>query len=156
MSPSHDSSALLDTATAVAHAAARELRQHFRTSLILTTKSSSSDLVTEADQAAEQAVANALASRAPFDGAVGEEGLSKESSTGLYWIIDPLDGTTNFVYGRKDFAVSVAVIAAESIEDAACLKGSLLAGVVFAPLRAELYAASQETPSTCNGVHIAP
>ncbi|MEZ5343291.1 MAG: inositol monophosphatase family protein [Acidimicrobiales bacterium] len=73
------------------------------------TKSSAVDLVTKADKAVEaQLVAGILAAR-PDDGVLGEEGSGTDGRSGVRWILDPIDGTTNYVYDRPDYAVSVGV-----------------------------------------------
>src|SRR5579872_6436737 len=72
------------------------------------TKSSGTDPVTEADTAAQQVICDVLMAARPGDALTGEEGLSRPGSTGLSWMIDPLDGTVNYLYGRDDWAVSIA------------------------------------------------
>lgn len=95
-------------------------------------KSSATDLVTEADIAAEGLVVEALLGARPGDAVLGEEGASRAGSSGITWVIDPLDGTTNFVYGYGSFAVSIAARTEEAT----------LAGVVFDPVRNELFSAA--------------
>ncbi|MGA1034638.1 MAG: inositol monophosphatase family protein, partial [Ilumatobacteraceae bacterium] len=63
------------------------------------TKSSATDLVTRYDQASESWIRDRLSQERPDDGVLGEEGTNIASRSGLHWIIDPIDGTTNFVYG---------------------------------------------------------
>jgi myo-inositol-1(or 4)-monophosphatase len=87
------------------------------------TKSSASDPVSAADRASEKLITDGLAEIRADDGLLGEEGASKASSTGLTWVIDPLDGTVNYLYGRLDWCVSIAV------EDEA----GALAGAVHQP-----------------------
>src|SRR5712691_2640888 len=72
------------------------------------TKSTADDLVTDADKASEGAILEVLEAARPNDGVVSEEGAAREGATGLTWVVDPLDGTTNFVYGRPRWAVSIA------------------------------------------------
>jgi myo-inositol-1(or 4)-monophosphatase len=96
-------------------------------------KSSSTDMVSDADRAAEDAIAALLRAERPDDGIVGEEGSSVEGASGRRWVVDPLDGTTNYLYGFPQWGVSVAV------ED----DTGALAGVVFDPVRGELFAASR-------------
>lgn len=72
-------------------------------------KSGSHDMVTAADQAAEAAVVDAIRTARPDDPILGEEGGSRPGRTDVQWLVDPLDGTANFVYGRADHAVSVGV-----------------------------------------------
>ena len=71
------------------------------------TKSSATDMVTEMDRAAEALVAIAARAR-PDDGVLGEEGAARPARAGVRWFVDPLDGTTNYLYGHPGFAVSVA------------------------------------------------
>lgn len=74
------------------------------------TKSSQSDLVTEIDQASERFIVEAIESARPLDGILGEEGTEKASKSGVTWVIDPLDGTTNFVLDLPWYAVSIGVL----------------------------------------------
>ena len=73
------------------------------------TKTSVSDPVSAADRASEKLITDGLTSARPGDGLLGEEGASRPSATGLTWVIDPLDGTVNYLYGRPDWCVSIAV-----------------------------------------------
>jgi len=72
-------------------------------------KSGDHDLVTTADRASEAAVVAVIARERPDDAILGEEGTQRTGTSGLRWLIDPLDGTANFVHGRPDYAVSVGV-----------------------------------------------
>ncbi|MQA02119.1 MAG: inositol monophosphatase [Streptosporangiales bacterium] len=101
--------------------------------LQLDTKSSDTDVVSDADRAAEQAVTATIAARRPHDAVLAEESGATAGGSGLRWVIDPLDGTVNFVYGRGEWAVSVAV------EDDA----NTLAGAVYVPTRDEMYHATR-------------
>jgi myo-inositol-1(or 4)-monophosphatase len=92
-------------------------------------KSSPTDLVSAADQAAEDLIRTRLAAARPDDGLLGEEGSDKEGSSGLRWVVDPLDGTTNFLLGLPQWAVSIAVEDAEGA----------VAGVVYDPPRDEMW-----------------
>jgi myo-inositol-1(or 4)-monophosphatase len=100
----------------------------------VTSKSTPTDLVSEADIASERAIRELLAVRRPEDGFVGEEGGSAESSSGLSWVVDPLDGTVNFLFGIPQWCVSVAVR-----DDA-----GTLAGAVYDPNRDEVFTASRD------------
>jgi len=100
------------------------------------TKSSPTDLVSEADLLAEKAIRDVLAARAPDDAIMGEEGADTPGTSGRRWIVDPLDGTVNFLFGIPQWAVSVAC---EGV-----------AGVVFDPCRGELFAAADGV-ATVNG-----
>lgn len=88
------------------------------------TKTSPTDIVTERDLASEKAIVAAIVAARPGDGILGEEGTNRDSSTGYTWIIDPLDGTINYLYGSPQWAVSIAVADAEGT----------VAGIVYAPL----------------------
>ena len=88
------------------------------------TKTSPTDTVTERDVASEKIIVGTLLAKRPHDGIVGEEGSSLEGTSGYTWIIDPLDGTINYLYGSPQWAVSIAVADAEGT----------LAGVVYSPL----------------------
>lgn len=115
------------------------------------TKSSPSDFVSASDRNSETAVMDTILKFRPMDGFIGEEGSSRESASGVYWVIDPLDGTTNYLYGRRDYSVSVAAIEAGSLAAAERLEGVILVGVVSAPALGEVYEASFAGPATCNG-----
>ncbi|MEZ5406694.1 MAG: inositol monophosphatase family protein [Acidimicrobiales bacterium] len=93
------------------------------------TKSSPTDLVTAADRAAEALIIDGILAARPGDGIAGEEGGSRTGTSGVVWHIDPIDGTTNYVYGIPAFAVSIGVEA----------DGELVAGAVFHPSRDCLY-----------------
>src|SRR5205823_6489860 len=110
------------------------------------TKSGPTDLVSDADVAAESAIRRVLSDERPDDGILGEEGgESREGGEGqLRWVVDPLDGTINFLFGIPAFAVSVAC------EDPA----GTVAGVVLDPIRDECFAATRSGPPTLNGESI--
>ena len=121
-----------------ADAAAEELRNRFgRAARGVHVKSTATDPVSEADVAAESAIRDVLASRRPEDAILGEEG----GATGAgdwRWLVDPLDGTVNFLYGIPAFAVSVAC------EDSA----GPVAGVVLDPVRDECFTATRSGQAT--------
>lgn len=73
------------------------------------TKTSASDPVSIADRASEKLITDGLSAARPGDGLLGEEGATRPSESGLTWVIDPLDGTVNYLYGRPDWCVSIAV-----------------------------------------------
>jgi myo-inositol-1(or 4)-monophosphatase len=89
-------------------------------------KAGPADLVSQADEDTERVVRAVLAQRRPHDGILGEEQGSVAGSTGVRWLVDPIDGTTSYLYGRADWSVSVAAYAEAD--------GRLLAGVVVEPL----------------------
>ncbi|MCB1252361.1 MAG: inositol monophosphatase [Austwickia sp.] len=74
------------------------------------TKSSATDPVTEFDRAAERRIVDGLIAARPDDAIVGEEGANRPGTTGIEWHVDPIDGTVNYLYGRPEYAVSVAVV----------------------------------------------
>lgn len=108
----------------------------------LGSKSSPTDLVSEADLASERLIRERLGAARPEDGFLGEEGGEEDGSSGLTWIVDPLDGTVNFLFGIPQWCVSIAVQDGHS---------QTLAGVIFDPCRDELWAASREGAATING-----
>ncbi len=132
---------LLEVAHEAARAAAAELRARYgRRHSGVRSKSGPTDLVSDADIAAESAIRSVLAGRRPADAILGEEGgATGEGST--RWLVDPLDGTINYLYGIPAFAVSIAC------EDAS----GTLAGVVLDPVRDECFAATRSGSPTLNG-----
>ncbi len=105
------------------------------------TKSSPTDPVTEADRRAEEIIVSGILAARPNDGIVGEEGASRASTSGVTWHIDPIDGTTNYVYGIPAYGVSIA----------AQTDAGIIAGAVFNPVADELFAATLGGGATLNG-----
>jgi len=105
------------------------------------TKTSSTDMVTEVDRESERLIASRLRAARPDDAIVGEEHGESSGSSGLRWIVDPLDGTTNFLYGYPGFAVSVAV------EN----ERGTIAGVVVDPLHHDTFSAVRGSGAHRNG-----
>lgn len=133
-----------DVAVAVALDAGAILRSRFGEPHDITFKGPL-DLVTEADQAAEMLIASRLRSAFPDHDLLGEEGSRSENSGARFcWVIDPLDGTTNFAHGLPTFAVSIA------LEDA----GQPVVGVIYDPMRNELFRAIRGGGASLNGVPI--
>lgn len=95
------------------------------------TKSSAVDVVTEMDLASEKLITEYVSEHRPDDGFLGEEGAVKQGSSGVRWVVDPLDGTVNYLYGLPSWAVSVA----------AEFEGERIVGVVEAPPRRETFRA---------------
>jgi myo-inositol-1(or 4)-monophosphatase len=110
------------------------------------TKSSATDMVSEADREAEAAIADLLRAERPDDGLVGEEGADDASASGRRWVVDPLDGTTNYLYRFPAWAVSVA------LEDG----DGGLAGVVHDPVADETFRAERGRGAELNGrpIHV--
>src|SRR5262245_54802341 len=103
--------ALLELARDTAREAAeliRDRRPEGRVD-VAATKSSPTDAVTEVDTAAEKLIRERIGAARPDDGFVGEEGGRKSGTSGVDWVIDPIDGTVNFVYGVPAYAVSIGV-----------------------------------------------
>ncbi len=95
------------------------------------TKSSTTDLVTQHDRAAESLIVERLGAERPADAIVGEEGAALDGTSGYSWFLDPIDGTTNFVYDLPAWSTSVAV----------AYRGITIAGAVYVPVADELFAA---------------
>ena len=128
--------ALLDELLAVALDAARQAGELLRDGRpadlgVAATKSSPVDVVTEMDLASEKLIVELITGRRPLDGYLGEEGTERPGSSGVRWVVDPLDGTVNYLYGLPGWAVSVA----------AELDGQAVVGVVAAPARGETFQA---------------
>lgn len=105
------------------------------------TKSTSTDVVTEIDTWAESAVVDLLMAARPDDGLIGEEGASTPSKSGVTWVIDPIDGTTNLLYDIPGFSVSIG----------AEVDGTAVAGAVYDPIRDELFSAGRNQGATRSG-----
>ena len=108
-------------------------------------KTSVSDVVTEADHAAEAFVAAALEALRSDDGLLGEEGASRPSRTGRTWVIDPVDGTYNFSQGSDYFCSAIAVAEGDPAA------GRAILGAVHRPATGTTWLAAQGT-ATCDGV----
>jgi myo-inositol-1(or 4)-monophosphatase len=109
------------------------------------TKSTRTDMVTEMDRAAEALIVGRLLDARPDDGMLGEEGTDRTGTSGVRWIIDPLDGTTNYLYALPGFAVSIA----------AEVGAVVVAGVVYDVVHDELFAATRGGGATRDGAAIA-
>lgn len=107
----------------------------------VSSKSTPTDPVSDADRAAEKFLLEFFKHERPDDGILAEEGGGRPSRSGLTWVIDPLDGTVNFLFGIPVWCVSIAV------ED----EEGGLAGVVYDPNREELFAAERGEGATLNG-----
>jgi myo-inositol-1(or 4)-monophosphatase len=125
----------------IARAAGEQLRASFADAagLVISTKSTATDLVSEADEAAERLIREMLPAG---DAVLGEEGgaTGDAGTSGRRWIVDPLDGTVNFLFGIPQWCVSIAL-------EGAC-------GVVYDPCRDELWAAEAGGAATLNGTPI--
>jgi len=124
----------LEIAVGAARAAAAILVERFGGPAAgLRAKSSATDMVSEADERAERAVVSYIRERRPDDALVAEEGSQAAGRSGVSWYIDPLDGTTNYLYGIPHWAVAICCADADGA----------LAGVVYDPLRGELFNAAR-------------
>lgn len=100
-------------------------------------KSSPTDVVTAADREVEALIRSRIADARPGDGILGEEGGASGGTSGLTWIVDPIDGTTNYLYGIPHYAISIAVVEG----DPDPLTWDALAGVVHNPASGEMFTA---------------
>ncbi|MGE0877652.1 MAG: inositol monophosphatase family protein [Acidimicrobiia bacterium] len=140
-----DPAVLTGLAARIASEAARFVKEALRRGdQAVTTKSSATDMVTDIDRGSEALIVAAVREARPLDGIVGEEGTALPTSTGVEWVIDPIDGTTNFVYGLPGFGVSVGVR----------LDGEVVAGAVADVLRGELFTATAGAGAFLNGTPI--
>lgn len=128
----------VDVATS-AGALLREGAERVRTTV--ETKSSLTDMVTEMDRAAERLIVERLQAERPDDAILGEEGADHPGTSGVRWVIDPLDGTTNYLYGFPSYGVAVA----------AEIDGDSVAGVVFDVVHGETFSATRGGGSWLGG-----
>jgi myo-inositol-1(or 4)-monophosphatase len=140
VSDEHD---LLTLASDAAQMAGALLLERFRggRESTITSKSTPTDLVSEADLASERAIRELLARERPDDGFLGEEGGESPGTSGLRWVVDPLDGTINYLFGIPQWCVSIAV------ED----RHGSLAGAIFDPNREELFLAARDAEPQFRG-----
>jgi myo-inositol-1(or 4)-monophosphatase len=141
----HEADALLAIAVEAASSAGALLLERVSRGAerSIASKSTPTDLVSEADLASEHAIRELLAARRPTDGFVGEEGDHAEGTSGLSWVVDPLDGTINFLFGIPQWCVSVAVRDGDGT----------IAGAVYDPNRDELFSATRHGRATLAGAH---
>jgi myo-inositol-1(or 4)-monophosphatase len=99
------------------------------------------DLVTEADRASERFIADRLRAHWPEFGVLGEEGTRSDMEAEYRWLVDPLDGTTNFAHGYPVFCISIALARGED----------LLAGFLYDPTRDEFFSAERGAGAKLNG-----
>jgi myo-inositol-1(or 4)-monophosphatase len=110
------------------------------------TKTSVSDVVTAADHAAERLVAETLAAERPDDGVLGEEGASRTGTSGRTWVVDPVDGTYNFVAGLDWWCSALALTDGDE----------LVLGAVHHPATGRTYVGGPGLPTTVDGAPLAP
>jgi myo-inositol-1(or 4)-monophosphatase len=139
-----DSKTLLDLALTIARDAG-DLLMDRPASWDLTSKSTAIDIATQMDLASEKLIVQAILKARPDDGIIGEEGASRDSKSGVTWVIDPLDGTVNYFYGLPGWSVSIAA------KD----ENGTLVGVVHSPTVNSTWHASRGNGAFLNSVKIA-
>jgi myo-inositol-1(or 4)-monophosphatase len=132
---------LEDVASTAARAAAEVVTSAYGEARAVGHKSSPTDVVTQTDLRVEDLLRRLLLGATPQAGIVGEEGGKTAAGARLQWVIDPLDGTINFLYGVPLFAVSIA----------AAIDGEIVAGAVIDVLRGELFSAHRRGGARCDG-----
>ena len=131
----------LELAIEVAREAGSLQRRRFDEPRTIETKSSAIDLVTDVDRACDELIRERILARCPDDGLLTEEQAEHPGRSGWRWVVDPLDGTTNYAHGFPHFAVSIA----------AELEGDPRVGVIYDPLRDELFSAALGEGAARNG-----
>jgi myo-inositol-1(or 4)-monophosphatase len=111
------------------------------------TKSTGTDMVTEMDRASEALLVDGILARRPDDGILGEEGADHPTRSGVRWVIDPLDGTTNYIYGHPGFAVSIGIERVDPTTGAT----TTIVGVVVDPMHRDLFTAVAGAGASRNG-----
>ena len=136
---------VLELAVSLARAAGKIQREHYATELDIRTKSAPVDLVTDVDESCEALIVSTLEAERPEDAILAEEGGERHrGETAWRWVIDPLDGTTNYAHGYPRFCVSIGVE----------FEGARTVGVVYDPLMDELYHAVVGRGAFLNGRQI--
>jgi myo-inositol-1(or 4)-monophosphatase len=147
-------SGLLDLARSIAleagELAARRRREGVE---VAATKSTIVDVVTEADREVERLILGRIQDARPDDGVLGEEGASVAGTSGLTWVVDPIDGTVNYLYGIPHYAVSIALVEGEPDP----LTWTAKAGVVLNPATGEIFTAEAGEGAFCGDrrIHVA-
>ena len=134
---------LLDLAIEIAKKAGALLLERPAT-LDINTKSSDIDIVTQMDRASERLIVDSILAVRPDDGIIGEEGADRKSKSGYTWVIDPIDGTVNYLYDMAGWSISIA------IKD----KSGTVVGVVYSPTINALFTAVRGSGSFLNGVKL--
>ncbi|GGA69238.1 inositol monophosphatase [Pseudoclavibacter endophyticus] len=147
--PAVDLAELAATARTVALEAGELVMRRRREGVaVAATKSSAVDVVTAADRESEALIRDRLAELRPGDGFYGEETDPAASSTGIVWVVDPIDGTVNYLYGFPNYAISIAAVVGEPSSEPAAY--ATLAAVVHAPALGETYTATAGGGATRN------
>ncbi|NEE04273.1 inositol monophosphatase family protein [Phytoactinopolyspora halotolerans] len=143
-----DVKSLVDLAVSAAREAgalARDRRRAVERMTVAATKSTPTDVVTESDTAAEQLIRERLLAARPGDAVHGEEGGHSDGESGVVWIVDPIDGTVNYLYGIPQYAVSIALQVSGVVEG----------GVVYNPATEETWTAIRGAGAQLNAEPIA-
>ncbi len=135
-----------ELAAELAEAAGREAAELLGRGLPVERKSNHADVVTAADLAAERIIVAGLREHRPHDSILGEEGSSHAGTSGRTWIIDPVDGTWNFVHGLERWCSAIALA-----ED-----GRPILGAIHHPRAQQTYVGGRDLGPTCNGLPISP
>ena len=139
---------LRDLARDIAHEAGALVKEIRRGHVdVAATKSTDTDVVTVADTMAEKLVRELLAKHRPDDGILGEEDEAVATRTGLTWVVDPIDGTVNYVHNLSEYSVSIAVV----LGPANPAQWQVIAGCVYRPDDGESFEAALELGSHHNG-----
>ena len=117
---------------------------------IAASKSTLADIVTEADREVEALIRARLDAERPGDGVLGEESGGGEGTTGITWVVDPIDGTVNYASGIPLYAVSIAAVEGGADPDG----WTALAGVVHSPVLGETFSAARGEGAHVNGVRL--
>jgi len=138
--------ALLEVALDAAKAAARHIvdARPLGPLEVTATKSSATDIVTVMDQQAERLVVERITAARPHDGFLGEEGAQVDGTSGVTWVIDPIDGTVNYLYEIPAYAVSVAARVGDEV----------VAGAVVNPVTGETWTAVRGQGACLDGLPI--
>ena len=117
---------------------------------IAATKSALADIVTEADREVEDLIRGLLAEARPQDGFLGEESGAERGTSGITWVVDPIDGTVNYAYGIPSYAVSIAAVEGEPEP----LEWTALSAAVCNPMSGELFTATRGAGAWLGGVQL--
>jgi fructose-1,6-bisphosphatase/inositol monophosphatase family enzyme len=148
VNPADDSADLVDVARRAA-AAGAEVAMHWwadHTQLEVQEKRGPRDLVSRSDRETEDAIRAELVRLRPDDAVLGEENGAVDGSSGIRWVIDPIDGTTSYLYGRSDWAVSVAAVR--------CSDEVIVAAAVVEPVIGKTTSAQRGQGTYCNGQRV--
>src|SRR5215475_15198153 len=132
----------LDAAEKAARAAGKLLRKNFRQPQRVNAVAAH-DIKLEIDVQVQELISKLLLKEFPKHALYGEEGIVGDQSSEHQWIVDPLDGTVNYFYGIPHFCISIALR----------LKGEIIVGIIYDPIRDELWRGQKGEPPTLNGAH---